>query len=186
MKKRSNPERPQPGWITTQEAADGVGITRRNFAEWRIEPCGKVGNTNYYLIKDVVDAAVRRRSAAPPPTTGEPEHDKPIDQIRYEQELARAELLKEQAEAKRLENEITRHETAPMEWFQFVLGRMATRVASMLDGIPIEIMRARGLGPEAAETAKGIIAVALHDVHDLGSREFLEKALDDYLDQGAG
>jgi len=171
----------QPDWISATEAAKALGISRPAFDKWGLTPDGKIGQRRYFKFGDVIAADRARRKGDPSSDEGR----QTLEQIRYEQETARAQLLREQAEQTRLKNEITRHEMAPMEWYQFVLARMASRVASMLDRIPIEIMRARGLGPESAETAKGIIATALKDVHDLGERDFLDKALDDYLDQGA-
>jgi len=171
----------KPDWISTAEAVKALGISRPAFDKWGLEPDGKIGQKHFYKFADIIEADRARRFQAPKNA----ESKKPIEELRYEQEKARAELLREQAEQTRLKNEITRHEMAPMDWFQFVLARMSSRVASMLDRIPVEIMRARGLGPESAEVAKGVIATVLQDVHDLSDRQFLDKALDEYLNQGA-
>lgn len=172
--------KPQIGWVTAKDCAAGAGISVRSLHRWDIKPVGKIGGSNYYLISDMV--AVREAEAF---ERGKKEGI--VDALESPdsgtEKSDRHRLVAAQADAQEMKNEIARHDLAPFTFMTFVMARSANVIAGVIDSLPLECMRQLNLAIPEVEKVKAIVSVAADEIANLGNDEWMEIALDDFIEE---
>jgi phage terminase Nu1 subunit (DNA packaging protein) len=180
----------QDALLNGRQCAESIGISQQAFLQWKV-PGKKQGREKFYSVADVLavyrercrkdlEKEIRqdiRTEADPGATTDDPA------KVKLDLDRERVRLTKEQADAQELKNEIVRHEVAPFSFITFVLGRTAGEIAGVMDGLPVELMRKLTLTPKDIEKVKVITALASESIANLGSEDYLNEALDDFIAQ---
>ena len=159
----------EPGWVSTKEAVAALGISRRNFTDWKIDPVGKVGRMNYYDLRDIIDADRAHRFS------------EPVDEEqRRRLTEARIRLTDAQAVCKERENEIASHEIAPFALFTFILAPLGAQIASLLESIPTLLVRQAGIDPLQADKVRATIVPVGNAIANLGDETWIEARFDEF------
>lgn len=89
-------------------------------------------------------------------------------------------LIRAQAEAREMENEMMRRDVAPFGFVSFVLGKIASEVRGLHDALPMECGRQLNLTVQETEKISVMVAQVAGSVAQLGDRQWLESALDEF------
>lgn len=160
------------GHLTTAEAVAALGINRRTFADWKLEPAGKAGRHPYFSVQAIIEADRARRRDAQPVDE---------DQRRRLAE-ARIRLTEARAVAQERQNEMQRHEVAPFEFITFVLASVANAVAAHLDGIPQQLVRQAGISVRDAEKVRESAAGVANQIANLADTDWVARQFDEYME----
>ena len=52
---------PEPHWLNQRTAALSCGVSTKSFAEWRVEPCARIGKEVFYTVADIVQNRLSRQ-----------------------------------------------------------------------------------------------------------------------------
>lgn len=148
-----------------------------------------VGRKNYYKIADVIAHKEkqayerglkdgRERIEVSDGDKGEVT-DPFLIKVRLDQQRAR--LTEAQAEHQEMKNQMMRHEIAPFGFFTFVLARAANSIASVMDGMPSELVRKLALKPQQVDKVRGVTAAASDAIASLGDEEWVAARYDEFL-----
>lgn len=134
--KKAADHQPVPDyWLNKRQACESFGITATAFDKWRVEPVARIGNSNYYdlrsLVDNRVDAALRRQQLERTSSGGST-----ADPIAEQARLARA-----KAEAQEMKNAVTRGELIPAAIAGELFGKLGSEMAAVLDSLPANIKR---------------------------------------------
>lgn len=123
-------------WLNKRQVCDSLSITATAFDKWRVEPVARVGNSNYYdvrsLIDNRVDAALRKQQL---------ERPTPDDYDGLNPVAEQARLAKEKADSQALKNQVARGELIPAGVAGVLFGKIGAMMASALDALPANIKR---------------------------------------------
>lgn len=169
-------DKQKPEWLNKTNMAASLGISTQAFTQWKVEPIARIGRESFYDVASVLANRVEHyRHSTPGGSDAETR--------KVELEEAKIRLTNEQADALELKNQTARHEVAPFTFFTFVLGRIANEIAGVMDSLPLEMMRKLSLQPKDVEKVKVITALASESICNLGDEEFIENALDEFIDK---
>lgn len=160
------------GHLTQTEAVAALGINRRTFKDWRLEPAGKVGRSPYYSVQAIIEADRARRSNAQPVD----------DEQRKRLAEARIRLTEARAAAQERQNEMQRHEVAPFEFITFVLASVANAMAAHLDGIPSQLIRQAGISVRDAERVRESAAGVANQIATLADADWVAQRFDEFME----
>ncbi len=133
-----------PTWINKKDLAARLGISVQALGKWGVEPVGKVGREVFFTLRDVIDnrienAAKNDNLGNLGTTADEKEETRQLARNRQREEYL---LAKERRIGQQQKNEIQAGTMIPTEFATFALSRLAARVASILDTLPLTIRRA--------------------------------------------
>lgn len=178
--------------LNQRQMAESLGIQPRTFANWRVPAAGQEGRHKLYSVADVLANRLARqarqareqidRLEARVAELETDEDGKTHAEILAEQHRERTRLLREQADAQALKNEIQRHEVAPFGFLTFLLGRLANQIAGVLDGLPAEAMRAGKLTAQQVDKLRGLTATVGDDLAALGDPDWISEQYAAYLE----
>lgn len=181
-------------YLNGRQCAESIGIAYNSFAKWNVPSVqGDSAREKLYSVRDIMSVYRERcrreleKEIREEVRAEESDSDLPDDPfaVKLELDQERVRWTRAQADGQELKNEIARHEVAPFEWHAFVFSKTANVLVGMIDSIPVEMMRKLNLTPQEVEKVKGITATALDSVSILADREWLEAALDEFIDQTA-
>ena len=179
--------------LNGRQCAESIGISYNAFSKWKVPHAesGR-GRERLYRLSDVLKVYRERcrrelelelRPQIEAELAGrDADEDDPL-QVKLELDKERVRLTREQADGQELKNEIARHEVAPFAFITYALGKTANEIAGVMDGLPVELMRKLNLPPHEVEKVKGVTALAADSIVSLGSEEYLEEALDEFIAQ---
>lgn len=102
------------------------------FEKWGVEPVAKIGRETFYRANDVLQNRLDRQAE-------KYEKEQPTEKSDIDFFKARARLIKEQADAQELKNQIMREEVAPVTTLRDALARVCEQVNSILEAIPLKV-----------------------------------------------
>lgn len=182
----------QADMLNQSRMARACGIAPRNFAAWGVEPAARDGRQKLYRFSDVLDnrlaeqaaryqAQIDRLEARVVELETDDESGKTLAEVMLAQNIERTRLLAEQAEAQAMKNAMARHETAPFELITYVLAQVAAEIASVMDGLPGQLIRITSLKNTDLDKVRSITAAASDRIADLGNDAFVAQQFDNYL-----
>ncbi|MFT5766747.1 MAG: phage terminase Nu1 subunit (DNA packaging protein) [Halioglobus sp.] len=175
-------------WLNKKHMSESLGISVQAFSAWKVEPVAKTGRENFYVVSDVLayDRERRQRDfdrkSKPVEMTDD---ERSMEQIKRQESINRTKLVGEQAAAQEMKNEVSRHETAPFTFMTFVMARAANVIAGVMDSMPVECMRQLNLTVPEVEKVKAIVSISSDSIANLGSDEWMETALDEFIEETA-
>ncbi|WFN96471.1 terminase small subunit [Edwardsiella ictaluri] len=165
---------PAPGWLKKSDMAASLGISVQAFDKWGVIPVKKIGRNLYFDVRSVVDNRVENVTLKQQPTAPQ---DMSEDQLDYQ----RWRLTKEQADKAARENLIAERHQVPTEFATFALIRIAAKVSSLLDTVPLTIRRRYPeLQTKHIEGIQRELVIASNEAAALG--DLLPELLDEYID----
>lgn len=173
MSAPSEREAPAPGWLNKSDMAVSLGITVQAFDKWGIKPVKKIGRSVYFDARSVVDNriahAIQKQQPADP-------QDMDEDQLDYQ----RWRLTREQADKAARENQIAEKQMVPTDFATFALSRIAAKIASVLDTVPLTMRRRYPeLQTKHIEGIQRELVKASNEAASLG--DLLPELLDEYI-----
>lgn len=177
--------------LNTRQCAEAIGISYNAFLKWGVPVHGEDGRQKLYLLADVL-AVYRARIERELRSTVEKElqakaasadGDGELDpfMVKLQLDKQRTRLTEAQAEHQEMKNQMMRHEIAPFGFFTFVLARAANGIASVMDGLPSELVRRLGLKPQEVDKVRAATAAASDAIAALGDEEWVASRYDEYL-----
>ncbi len=118
-------------WLNRQDTAASLGISGSAFDRWGVAPVGRIANEKFFTLKDVVGNRLSYYNLR--------KQKEPIeeDELRFEQ----IRLTRENADAKAMDNEISRKEKLPAILLERALILHNLQVVSILQSIPGKIKK---------------------------------------------
>lgn len=176
--------------LNARQCSEAIGIAYNNFAKWGVPIHAQEGKQNLYLLRDVLEVYRRRIERDLRPTIEKELRaaaasggDEDLDPflIKLQVDKQRARLTEAQAEHQEMKNQMMRHEIAPFGFFTFVLARAANSIASVMDGMPSELVRKLALKPQQVDKVRGVTAAASDAIASLGDEEWVAARYDEFL-----
>ena len=159
-------------WLNKRQVCESLGITATAFDKWKVEPVARVGNSNYYDARSLVDNrvdSVLRRQQLERPDADDGDGLNPV--------LEQARLAKEKADAQALKNNITRGELIPAEVAALLFGKVGGEMAAVLDALPANIKRR-----VPSLTATDMEFIKAEIVRAQNAAAEVERHLDEFID----
>ena len=174
MSEPSDKDRPAPGWLKKSDMAASLGISVQAFDKWGVKPVKKIGRNVYFDVRSVVDNRIENAIQKHQPTDPQ---DMDEDQLDFQ----RWRLTKEQADKAERENRIAERHQVPTEFATFALTRIAAKVSSLLDTVPLTMRRRYPeLQTKHIEGLQRELVIASNEAASLG--DLLPELLDEYID----
>lgn len=125
--------------INKEQASYLLGVTVKSLTAWQkkkenalpVLKVGKRGQSNQYDPRELLKWTVANELSKVVLIHGE----------RLDLDEQRARLAKEQTETAALKNAQTRRELAPIVQIEWVLGKVGSEIAAILEGIPLKVKR---------------------------------------------
>ena len=174
MSEPSDKDRPAPGWLKKSDMAASLGISVQAFDKWGVKPVKKIGRNVYFDVRSVVDNRIENAIQKHQPTD-------PQDMDEDQLEFQRWRLTKEQADKAERENRIAERHQVPTEFATFALTRIAAKVSSLLDTVPLTMRRRYPeLQTKHIEGLQRELVIASNEAASMG--DLLPELLDEYID----
>lgn len=176
--------------LNARQCSEAIGISFNAFSKWGVPIHQQEGKQNLYLLRDVLEVYRRRIERDLRPTIEKELRaaaasggDEDLDPflIKLQVDKQRARLTEAQAEHQEMKNQMMRHEIAPFGFFTFVLARAANSIASVMDGMPSELVRKLALKPQQVDKVRGVTAAASDAIASLGDEEWVAARYDEFL-----
>lgn len=179
--------------LNARQCSEAIGISYNAFSKWGVPVHSEEGRQKLFLLADVlevyrgrierelrptVEKELRAQAAA---DAGGDDGELDPFLVKLQLDKQRTRLTEAQAEHQEMKNQMMRHEIAPFGFFTFVLARAANSVASVMDGLPSELVRRLGLKPQQVEKVRSATAAASDAIAALGDEEWVAARYDEYL-----
>jgi phage terminase Nu1 subunit (DNA packaging protein) len=176
--------------LNARQCSEAIGISYNAFSKWGVPVHSEEGRQKLFLLKDVLEVyrrrierelrpAIERELRAEAAGAMDGELDPFL--IKAQLDKQRTRLTDAQAEHQEMKNQMMRHEIAPFSFFTFVLGRAANGIASVMDGLPSELVRRLSLKPQQVDKVRAVTAAASEAIAALGDEEWVAARYDEYL-----
>ncbi|MFT6956171.1 MAG: phage terminase Nu1 subunit (DNA packaging protein) [Halieaceae bacterium] len=126
-----------PLWLNKRDAAASVGISTQAFSKWGVKPVQRSGREVFFTVRDIVDNRVERAlKGANGETPGE------LENLGRKKYLEDYRLAKARRIAQEQKNDLAAGTMIPTDFATFALSKIAARIASILDTLPLTMRRA--------------------------------------------
>lgn len=161
----------QAHWISKTDLCRMLAITKKGFDYWGVKSVGMVGQRSFYTLQDVIKNRIDNAKNAGIEKPKEAE-DRNLLYEKYR-------LLKAQADAQELKNEIALTKVIPTDFACFALSGVVSQAVGILESLPLNIVRKH---PELTmvqqENIKRELAKAMNALSSLD--ENLPDMIEDY------
>jgi len=178
--------------LNARQCSEAIGISYNAFSKWGVPVHSEDGRQKLFLLKDVLEIYRRRIERELRPgiekdlraeAAGAAGEDGDLDPflVKVQLDKQRTRLTDAQAESQEMKNQMMRHEIAPFGFFTFVLARAANGIASVMDGLPSELVRKLALKPQQVDKVRAVTAGASEAIAALGDDDWVAARYDEYL-----
>lgn len=182
---------PNPEHLNQRTMAAACGVSVRNFQNWGVPPAATDGRQKFYTVRAVMDNRLAEQAAryqvqidrlqARITELETSEDGTTMAEVMLQQNRERTRLLAEQAEGQAMKNAMARHEVAPFDFLTYLLAGVAAQIASVMDGLPGQLIRITGLRPTEVDKVRSITAAASEQIVALGDEHWVAGQFDNYL-----
>lgn len=135
-KKVAKAQEKQPHWLNKSEMAKSNGISVQAFDKWGVAPVARVGREAFFTVEDVLENRRQHWDKNKPQYTNLPDGFTP-DLVEFE----KWRKYRAEADAKELENDVTRKTQAPVALLEWGLNKAAEQISGKLDALTGVIKR---------------------------------------------
>lgn len=160
-------------YLNKKDMAASLRISVQAFDKWGVEPAKKDGREVFYDVRSVLDNRLTHKNETK-------KTDEESDQLDEEIKAERLRLLKAQANEQERENARAEALLVDTAFCTFVLSRVASEIASILDTIPLAYQRKfPGLSKSHVNHLKGEIIKARNKAAK--AEGIIPKLLNEYI-----